>query len=103
MSASMIPTRLPVCASATARFTVTVDFPTPPLPELTAITLPRFGYETGVGAATRGAAQLGGVLHVHPHVGDTLDALDRLAHVTRERGVIVGGKDQCEPDAAFSR
>ena len=56
MSASMMPTRLPSCASATARFTVTVDFPTPPLPELTAITLPRFGYATGVGAGTRGAA-----------------------------------------------
>ena len=28
----MIPTRAPVPASASARFAVTVDFPTPPLP-----------------------------------------------------------------------
>ena len=31
-SASMMPTRWPICRSATARFTVTVDFPTPPFP-----------------------------------------------------------------------
>src|SRR5438093_2707313 len=28
----MMPTRWPICRSATARFTVTVDFPTPPFP-----------------------------------------------------------------------
>ena len=36
MSASSSPTRWPCRASATARFTATVDFPTPPLPEATA-------------------------------------------------------------------
>ncbi len=35
----MSPTRAPLCASATAIFTDTVDFPTPPLPEPTAIAL----------------------------------------------------------------
>ena len=38
MSPSIIPTRLPACASATARFTATVVLPTPPLPAPTAIT-----------------------------------------------------------------
>src|SRR3989449_7329576 len=47
MSASMRPTRWPACASATARFTDTVDFPTPPLPDEIAITLPRCGSSTG--------------------------------------------------------
>src|SRR5207247_8820191 len=49
MSASMRPTRWPACASATARFADTVDFPTPPLPDEIAITLPRCGSSTGVG------------------------------------------------------
>ncbi len=35
-SASRIPTFAPSCASAHARFTVTLDLPTPPLPEATA-------------------------------------------------------------------
>ena len=37
-SASIRPTRAPVSARATARFAATVDLPTPPLPEPTAIT-----------------------------------------------------------------
>src|SRR6266566_3232613 len=37
-SASMIPTRAPVLASARARLAETVDFPTPPLPLATGIT-----------------------------------------------------------------
>jgi hypothetical protein len=36
-SASSTPTLWPSAASATARFTVTLDFPTPPLPEATAM------------------------------------------------------------------
>ena len=48
----MRPTFLPIFASATARFTVTVDFPTPPFPDETAMIRPRFGYDTGVGAGT---------------------------------------------------
>ncbi len=35
------PTRAPSCASASAKFTATVDLPTPPLPEATAIRLSR--------------------------------------------------------------
>src|SRR4051794_470469 len=38
MSASRMPTRCPCCDKATARFAVTVDLPTPPLPEHTAST-----------------------------------------------------------------
>src|SRR6266550_2759051 len=49
MSASMSPTRWPARASATARFAETVDFPTPPLPDEMASTVPRWGSSTGVG------------------------------------------------------
>src|SRR2546429_2602471 len=49
MSASMSPTRWPCRASATAKLAETVDFPTPPLPDEIASTLPRFGSSTGVG------------------------------------------------------
>src|SRR5688500_1021055 len=52
----MIPTRAPVAASAMARFVATVDLPTPPFPLDTAMTRPRFGYATGVGADGRGCA-----------------------------------------------
>ena len=38
MSASSRPTERPVAARAQARFTATVDLPTPPLPLATAIT-----------------------------------------------------------------
>ena len=38
MSASRTPTRRPSDAKAAARLTVSVDFPTPPLPDATAIT-----------------------------------------------------------------
>ena len=37
MSASSIPTDAPSAASASARFAAVVDFPTPPLPEATAM------------------------------------------------------------------
>ena len=45
MSASTTPTEWPCWASATARLVVTLDLPTPPLPDETAITLtlPRHG------------------------------------------------------------
>ena len=43
MSASMIPTRAPVLASASAMFTATVDFPTPPFPLETAMIAPSSG------------------------------------------------------------
>ncbi len=107
----MMPTRAPCCASETARFTATVDFPTPPLPLETAMTWPRSGYRTGRrrGRALRRAA-------VHPSPGRArpavlrgrgwrpiefpriadidLDvahaghALQGLAHVAHQRGVV---------------
>src|SRR5437773_3033270 len=49
MSASMSATRFSAQAMATARFAETVDFPTPPLPEEIARTLPRLGCSMGVG------------------------------------------------------
>src|ERR1043166_1808413 len=52
MSPALRPARCPCAASATARFTATVDFPTPPLPELTAITRPRCAISLGAGAGT---------------------------------------------------
>ena len=45
-------------ASATARFTATVDLPTPPLPLDTAITRPRFGYGTRASAPAAAAPRL---------------------------------------------
>src|SRR5437660_7100286 len=41
MSASTTPTDRPLAASAAARLTVTLDLPTPPLPDATAYTLVR--------------------------------------------------------------
>ena len=46
MSASIMPTRLPVRASAIARFTATVVLPTPPFPAPTAMTF----FTPGIGA-----------------------------------------------------
>src|SRR2546426_62822 len=60
MSASMRPTRRPWRASAAARFTETLDLPTPPLPEETASTLPRCGNSTGVGGGGTGGGGGGG-------------------------------------------
>ena len=45
----MMPTRLPSFASITARFTATVDLPTPPFPDEIAMTRPRLGYSAGLG------------------------------------------------------
>jgi hypothetical protein len=54
MSPSMMPTRLPQRANATARFTATVVFPTPPLPAPTAMTFftPSIGARPASGPAT---------------------------------------------------
>ena len=48
-SASRSPIRRPSSASATARFAATVLFPTPPLPELTAMMRAMFGSRSGSG------------------------------------------------------
>src|SRR5690554_7277213 len=53
MSASSIPTRAPLACNAKAKFTVTDDLPTPPLPEATAITL---RLEMAFAAVLRGSA-----------------------------------------------
>ena len=47
MSASRMPTRLPCRAMATASMEVTVDLPTPPLPETTAMILPTLDLALG--------------------------------------------------------
>ena len=55
MSASTSPTLAPVSRSARARFTATVDFPTPPFPEDTAMVCFTSGMRGSAGAwAARG-------------------------------------------------
>jgi hypothetical protein len=49
MSVSRIPVRFPRRASASERFTATVDFPTPPLADETHITFSTLGIERFVG------------------------------------------------------
>src|SRR5207245_4150668 len=83
ISASISPTRCPCWASATARLTDTVDFPTPPFPEETASTLPRFGISTGVGGggtppAGRGAAWRGAAAPPPPPPAGAAPASVRL-------------------------
>ena len=51
MSASRMPTRFPSLAMATASMALTVDLPTPPLPETTAMTF--FTLDLGLGCASR--------------------------------------------------
>ena len=69
MSASSSPTLSPLCASATARFTATVDLPTPPLPEATAITAFTSGSRGAACGAAGGRGRFlrgqhdGGILH----------------------------------------
>ena len=59
MSASMTPTLCPAAASAAARFTVTEDLPTPPLPLATASTLVSdAGWANGITGSGAPAAQL---------------------------------------------
>ena len=58
MSASSRPTAAPARASATARLTLTVLLPTPPLPDATAITFLTPGQDL-LGRARRGAADRG--------------------------------------------
>ena len=48
MSASMMPTRAPICASEYARLTETVDLPTPPLQLYTAIMDDTFCSPSGI-------------------------------------------------------
>ena len=70
MSASTTPTDRPRAASAAARFTVTEDLPTPPLPEATAYTrVSEPGWANGMSGSARAAAQavaqLGALLVAH--------------------------------------
>ena len=103
MSASSTPTDSPRAAIAAARLTVTLDLPTPPLPDATAYTRVS---EPGLGerddrfprVAAQLLAQLGALLVVHHvegdldgtgagHVGDgTADALGDLGLLRAGRG-----------------
>ena len=87
MSPSSIPTRLPRCASATARFTATVVLPTPPLPAPTAMTFftPGTGHARAVGDA--GRADRGRHLDLDVrHAGHLQDGGPRLvAHLVLHR------------------
>ena len=56
MSASSKPVLQPSAASAAARFTATVDLPTPPLPEATAILWRTPGMVGGFGVGLTGGA-----------------------------------------------
>ena len=59
MSASTTPTDSPRAAIATARFTVTDDLPTPPLPEATQYTrVSEPGWANGISRLGRAAAQV---------------------------------------------
>ena len=91
MSASTTPTDRPSAAIAAARFTVTLDLPTPPLPEATAYTrVSEPGWANGItGSAVPPrslVAQLGALLVVHhaeldPHRRDPGHGLDGRGHV----------------------
>ena len=82
MSASMTPTLSPCAASAAARFAVMEDLPTPPLPEVTAMTRVRESGGRGdfaLGATTVEllAQRLLLVLVHDAHLdGDVLDAVE---------------------------
>src|SRR2546426_899362 len=109
MSASMRPTRRPWRASAAARFTETLDLPTPPLPEETASTLPRCGSSTGVGGGG-GTGGAGGAPGSGPGppcgcpparardlpAGTPGDRLHRLARVPRQGARVLGGQQEGE-------
>src|ERR1041385_2036903 len=130
MSASMRPTRCPRAASATAMFTATVDFPTPPFPELTAITRPSPGISPGRGAGVwpgdpagrRGGVLAGGLRlgggravrgpgrarRVHHRDLDPvgLDAFYRLDGAPRlphQRGRVVAGEQEREGNPPLGR
>ena len=75
MSASSTPTDRPRAAIAAARLTVTLDLPTPPLPEATAYTrVSEPGWANGItgsrGVAAQQLAQFGALLVVHHVEGD---------------------------------
>src|SRR3954453_17945807 len=79
-SASMAATSLPICASATDRLVVTDDFPTPPLPEATAITRVRAvrkGFSPGTGRPRGGSA--------HFHYGHRENSPRVLLSLVRSR------------------
>ena len=82
MSASSRPTRAPVCDSATARLTLVVLLPTPPLPEATAMTFLTRGISGVAGALAARDGGVGG--HLDLDFGDPRQARD----------------GQCAPDRA---
>ena len=89
MSASSTPTDSPRAAIAAARLTVTLDLPTPPLPDATAYTrVSEPGWANGMtgsrGVAAQLLAQFGALLVVH-HVEADLDRAG-ARHVGDGRG-----------------
>ena len=89
MSASTTPTFWPEAASAAARFTVTDDLPTPPLPLATAYTrVSEDGCENGISGSGPPAAQLrlqGPPLLVAHHVEFHADR-GHAGHLADRRG-----------------
>ena len=101
MSASISPTRAPLAASATARFTATVDLPTPPFPrrhgdDLAEIRIvlrrrrrgPRRRGRRLIHHGQRASSALRVLrrrrsLHVELHIGHALHLFDRLPHLLR--------------------
>ena len=87
-----MPTRLPDCASATARFTATVVLPTPPLPAPTAMTFltPGTGARPASGRpAVRTAAVISTATEVTPATRETTSrACASSFSLTGQAGVV---------------
>src|SRR6476620_5125474 len=100
MSASSSPTLAPAWASATARLTLTVLLPTPPLPDPTAMTFLTFGR---IASACCGVARPGGALDLVLQRAGRRRQLDRERHagpVDRDRLDHVEG-DDVAPELGF--
>src|SRR3972149_6851870 len=88
-STSTSPTRAPVSRRARARLTATVDFPTPPLPEETAIVCLTSGMRSSLGGSAGGGApgRLGPASHRHLHVGHSGQRGHHLARLAVDLGL----------------
>ena len=79
-----MPTRWPSAASAAARFTVTLDLPTPPLPDATAMTVVRPSVKNvGCSAGRPRPAELG---HQAARCCSVIVAQDHLDALDPARG-----------------
>ena len=79
----------PAWASATARLAATVDLPTPPLPEATAIVF----FTPGIGWASLRPPPLARtfVRQSMPYLADTADRAERRPHIALD--FLAGGAD----------